>query len=143
MPFALFNEKKAYLFWMTSSPVEVMVQQDLELLPLVDVGAGGDQVASGEPLVEGGVVPAVQLVDGHLPDRVGARRAVVGVAVALVGHPGHGGGGKETKAKTHSDFKTQELNYCMRTNRWYSFQRSATLCFPERSNLSSHVSVQK
>ena len=44
-------------------------------------------MASGEPLVEGGVVPAVELVDRHLPDRVGARGAVVGVAVALVGHP--------------------------------------------------------
>ncbi len=68
-------------------PVEVVLQEDLELLRLVDVGAGGDEVASGEPLVEGGVVPAVELVDGHLPDRVGARGAVVGVAVALVGHP--------------------------------------------------------
>ena len=45
-------------------------------------------MTTGEPLVEGGVVPAVELVDGQLPDGLAPRRAVVGVAVALVGHPG-------------------------------------------------------
>ena len=44
-------------------------------------------MAAGEPLVEGGVVAAVELVDGQLPDRVRAAGAVVAVAVALVGHP--------------------------------------------------------
>jgi hypothetical protein len=57
---------------------------------VVDIGAGGDEVAAGEVLVKVGVVPAVQLVDGHLPDGVGAGRAVLRVAVALVWHPARG-----------------------------------------------------
>ena len=68
-------------------PVEVVLEEGPELLGGVDVGAGGDEVAAGEPLVEGGVVAAVELVDGQLPDRVRAAGAVVAVAVALVGHP--------------------------------------------------------
>ncbi len=68
-------------------PVEVVLEQLSELLPLVDVWARWDEVATGEALVEAGVVPPVQLVDGQLPDRVGPRGAVVGIAVALVGHP--------------------------------------------------------
>lgn len=54
---------------------------------MVDVGAGRDEVAAGQVLIEVGVVPAVELVDRHLPDGVGTGRAVLGIAVALVGHP--------------------------------------------------------
>ena len=43
-------------------------------------------MTAGESLVEAGIVPPVQLVDGHLPDGLAPRRAVVGVAVTLVGH---------------------------------------------------------
>ncbi len=57
---------------------------------MVDVGAGGDEVAAGEVLVKVGVIPAVQLVDGHLPDGVGAGRTVLRVTVALVWHPARG-----------------------------------------------------
>ena len=44
-------------------------------------------MAAGEALVEGRVLPAVELVDGQLPDGLAPGRAVVGVAVALMGHP--------------------------------------------------------
>ena len=44
-------------------------------------------MATGESLVEAGVITPVQLVDGHLPDGLAPGGAVVGVAVALVGHP--------------------------------------------------------
>ena len=44
-------------------------------------------MTSGESLVEGGVLPAVELVNGQLPDGLAPGRAVVAVAVALVGHP--------------------------------------------------------
>ena len=44
-------------------------------------------MTSGQSLIEGWVVPSVQLVDGQLPDGLGAGGAVVGVAVALMGHP--------------------------------------------------------
>ena len=63
-----------------------MVQQSHELRGLVNVGASGDQVTAGEALVERGVLPPVQLVNGQLPDGVRPGRAVAGVAVAFVGH---------------------------------------------------------
>ena len=44
-------------------------------------------MTSGESLVEGGVLSAVELVNGQLPDGLAPGRAVVAVAVALVGHP--------------------------------------------------------
>ena len=44
-------------------------------------------MATGQALVEGRVVTPVKLVDRHLPDVVGSRGAVAGVAVALVRHP--------------------------------------------------------
>ena len=68
-----------------------MFEQRFELRGVVDVGAGGDEVTAGEALVEGGVLPAVELVYGQLPDGLAAGRAVVGVAVALVRHPEKGG----------------------------------------------------
>ncbi len=44
-------------------------------------------MAAGEVLVKIRIVPSVELVDGHLPDGVGAGRAVLRVAVTLVRHP--------------------------------------------------------
>ena len=44
-------------------------------------------MTAGQGLVEGGVVPSVELVDDHLPDWVGPAGTVLGVPVALVGHP--------------------------------------------------------
>ena len=46
-------------------------------------------MAAGEVLVEIRIVPAVELVDGHLPDGMRAGRTVLRVAVALVRHPEH------------------------------------------------------
>ena len=64
-----------------------MLEECPELRGVVDVGAGGHEVAAREALVEGRVLPAVELVDGQLPDGLAPGRAVVGVAVAFVGHP--------------------------------------------------------
>lgn len=68
-------------------PVEVVSKQTSELLAALDVGAGVDHVTTRQGLVEGGIVPAVQLVHHHLPDWMRPRRAVAAVAIALVGHP--------------------------------------------------------
>ena len=67
-------------------PVEVVLQHVPELDPVQDVGARGDHVTTGQGLVKVRVISAIELIDDHLPDWVGARRAVLGVAVALVGH---------------------------------------------------------
>ena len=44
-------------------------------------------MTAGQPLVEVGVFPPVQLVDGQLPDGERPRGAVASVAVTLVRHP--------------------------------------------------------
>ena len=49
---------------------KVVPEHAAKLFPVVDVGAGGHEVAAGQPLVKGGVVPPVQLVNRHLPDVV-------------------------------------------------------------------------
>merc|ERR550539_253794 len=67
--------------------LKVLVQQLPELVFVVDVAAGGDEVATGEVFIKVGVVTSVKLVDRHLPDRVASAWAVPRVAVALVGHP--------------------------------------------------------
>merc|ERR1719427_555141 len=66
---------------------EVVLEQAAELVLVVNVGAGGDQVAAGQVLVKVRIVSAVQLVDGELPDGMGAAGAVTSVPMALVGHP--------------------------------------------------------
>ena len=43
-------------------------------------------MATGEVLIEIGIVTSVELVDRHLPDRVASAWTVAGVAVALVRH---------------------------------------------------------
>lgn len=43
-------------------------------------------MATGKLLVKCGVVTSVQLIDNHLPDRVGPGGTVLGISVALVGH---------------------------------------------------------
>ena len=63
-----------------------MLEKLSELFLFVNVGAGRDQGAAGESLVEAGIVPPVELVDGQLPDGLAAGRAVVAVAVAFVRH---------------------------------------------------------
>ena len=68
-------------------PLEVVLQEGLELSRFVQVGTGGDEGAAGQPLVEVHVVASVQLVERQLPDGVAAGGALAGVAVALVGHP--------------------------------------------------------
>ena len=67
-------------------PVEIVLQHVPELDPVQDVGAGGHHVTAGQGLVKVRVVPPIELIDDHLPDRVGARGAVLGIAVALVWH---------------------------------------------------------
>ena len=54
------------------------MEDALEVLLGVDVGAGGDECAAGELLLEVGVLAPVQLVDRQLPHRVRPRRAVLG-----------------------------------------------------------------
>lgn len=66
--------------------VKVVTQKTGELLAGRHVGAGVHHVTTGKGLVEGGVITTIQLVHHHLPDGVATGRAVVGVAVALVGH---------------------------------------------------------
>ena len=53
------------------------MQDALEVLLGVDVGAGGDERAAGQRLLKVGVLPAVQLVNWQLPHGVGPRRAVL------------------------------------------------------------------
>ncbi len=67
-------------------PVEVVAEQAAKLFGLQDVGARGDHVTTGQPLVKAGVVSPVQLIDDHLPDGVAPGGAALGVAVALVRH---------------------------------------------------------
>ena len=50
---------------------QVLVQQLGELFRVVEVGAGGDMVASSELTKLAPTLPPVQLVDGQLPDREG------------------------------------------------------------------------
>ena len=66
--------------------VDVVAEHAAELVASGDVGARVDHVATGQGFVESRVVTAIQLVDDHFPDGVAARRAVLGVADALVGH---------------------------------------------------------
>ncbi len=44
-------------------------------------------MAAGEVLVKIRIVPSIELVNGHLPDGVGAGWAILRVAVTLVRHP--------------------------------------------------------
>ena len=39
-----------------------------ELVLVVDVAAGGDEMATSEVLVKVGIVASIKLVDRHLPD---------------------------------------------------------------------------
>ena len=48
-------------------PLEVVLQEGLELSRFVQVGTGGDERAAGQPLVEVHVVASVQLVERQLP----------------------------------------------------------------------------
>ena len=54
-----------------------LLEDALEVLLGVDVGAGGDEGAAGQLLLEVGVLAPVQLVDRQLPHRVRPRRAVL------------------------------------------------------------------
>lgn len=66
--------------------VNVVAEHPTELFTSGDVGARIDHVASGQGLVECGVVTTIELVDDHLPDGVAAAGAVLGIADALVRH---------------------------------------------------------
>ena len=59
-------------------------------------------MTAGQPLVEVGVFPPVQLVDGQLPDGERPRGAVASVAVALVRHPTKRGGEQKRSAGGHN-----------------------------------------
>ena len=69
-------------------PLEVVLQEGLELGGLVQVRTGGNEGTAGKSLVEVDVVTTIQLVDGQLPDRVAAGRALASVAVSFVWHSG-------------------------------------------------------
>ena len=43
-----------------------------ELVLVVDVAAGGDEMAASEVLVKVGIVSSIELVDRHLPDWMAA-----------------------------------------------------------------------
>ena len=43
-----------------------------ELVLVVDVAAGGDEMATSEVLVKVGIVSSIKLVDRHLPDWMAA-----------------------------------------------------------------------
>ena len=62
-------------------------------------------MTAGQPLVEVGVFPPVQLVDGQLPDGERPRGAVASVAVTLVRHP-NGGGEKKISGHNHIAWDT-------------------------------------
>ena len=61
--------------------LEVVLEKGLELVPVLDVGAGGDQGTPGELLVKLGILSPVQFIDRHLPDGPGllGTRAVTSV----------------------------------------------------------------
>ena len=64
-----------------------MGEEVVKLVAGQDVGARVDHGTPGQILVDGGVLPPVQLVHDHLPDGVRPGGAVLEVAVAAVGHP--------------------------------------------------------
>ena len=47
--------------------VKVVLQEGLELVRVLDVGAGGHQGTPGELLVKLGILSPVQFIDRHLP----------------------------------------------------------------------------
>ena len=67
-------------------PVEIVVEEGVELLAGQDVGARIDHGAAGQVLVECRILATVQLVHDQLPNGVTAGRAVLQVAVATVRH---------------------------------------------------------
>ena len=66
--------------------VEVVCEEVVELVSSENVGAGVQHSTARQILVNGGVLPPVQLVHHHLPHRVGPGGAALQVAVAPVGH---------------------------------------------------------
>ena len=67
--------------------VEVVGEEVVELVSSEDVGARVNHGAAGQVLINGGVLPAVQLVHHHLPDSVRAGRAPLEISVTPVRHP--------------------------------------------------------
>ena len=67
-------------------PLKVVLQHVPELDPVEDVGTRGDHVTTRQGLIKIWVIPPVELIDDHLPDRMGPRRAVLSIAVALMRH---------------------------------------------------------
>ena len=66
--------------------VEVVGQEVIELITSENVRARVNHGATGQVLIDGGVLPPVQLVHDHLPDSVGAGGATLEITVAPVGH---------------------------------------------------------
>lgn len=66
-------------------PVEVVVQEVVELVAGQDVGARVHHGAAGKVLVEARLLPPVQLVHDHLPNGVATGRAMLQVSVTSVG----------------------------------------------------------
>jgi hypothetical protein len=78
------TERRSVLFVVT---VEVVVEEVVELVSGQDVGAGVHHGAPRKVLVVGGVFPAVQLVQDHLPNGVTPGGTTLQVSVAAMGHP--------------------------------------------------------
>lgn len=67
-------------------PIEIVVEEVVELVAGQDVRARVHHSASGQVLVVGRILPAVELVHDHLPDGVRSRGARLQIAVATMRH---------------------------------------------------------
>jgi len=65
---------------------EVVVKKLFKLILVIDIGARGYKMTTGQILIKVGIITPVELVDGHLPDWMRPTGAVVVVTVALVRH---------------------------------------------------------
>lgn len=67
-------------------PIEIMIQEVVELIAGQDVGARVDHSTAGQVLVVGGILATIQFVHDHLPDGVRASWTALQIAVASVWH---------------------------------------------------------
>mgnify|MGYP001463593060 CR=1 FL=1 len=89
--------------------VEVVEKEVVELLAGQNTATGVNHGAAWQLLIDGGIIPTVQLIHDHLPRGVGPGRAVLQVAVASVGHSEvHGVGPERRVLQRGSDGRVVE-----------------------------------
>lgn len=69
------------------SPVKVIIQKVIKLIPREDVVTGIHHGAPGQILIDRGVLPPIQLVHDHFPNSVAPRGTILQVAMTFMWHP--------------------------------------------------------